>query len=230
MGLRYRIALCLVFACAQVEATTTTVPPNATTTESHATEPDIIIGNPSDLFNTAVFKCGDFIYGSDVNSIFPPSDSIVHMLGVNTTSAKAAFDKNIDLFCEKVDPYSRCVKHFNEVGCTPEEEYVRRYIDMDQFGSAFTSYCMNKELIKSQVICTFETVRNGDIPCEFGGVEGFIQGLVLAATQRVAKDVYCGAREATLRCRKAQLASCDVTYSDVMSTISTTLTAKYCRK
>ncbi|XP_052790473.1 uncharacterized protein LOC128224596 [Mya arenaria] len=228
MGPRYWIALGLVCACAQVEAKTSSVTPNSTTTESSPTEPDIAIVKSSDLLNTVVFKCGEFIYGSDVNTVFPPSDSIVHILDDNATLAKASFDGGVDLFCEKIDKYTRCVKHFNEVGCTPEEEYVRRYIDMDQFGSALASYCMNKDLVKSQFFCTLETVRKGDIPCKFGGIQGLIKGILLTTTQNVNKDVYCNYREATLRCRQAQLVGCDVTYSEVMTKVLTSLTAKHC--
>ncbi|WAR30586.1 hypothetical protein MAR_033128 [Mya arenaria] len=117
MGLLYWIALGFVCACASVEAIPTTT-----------TEPSIIIGNSSDLFNTAVFMCADIIYGTmSMQKMFPPADSsLPELKTVNATLAKAVFDGSIDQLCEDVDKYSRCVKHFNEVGCTPEEEYVRR--------------------------------------------------------------------------------------------------------
>ncbi|WAR30585.1 hypothetical protein MAR_033127 [Mya arenaria] len=219
MGLLYCIALGLVCACAYVEAIPTTT-----------TEPSIIIGNPSDLFNTAVFKCADVIYGTMLmQKMFPPADSsLPELKTLNASHAKAIFDANIELLCKDVDKYSRCVKHFSKVGCTPEEEYIRRYIDIDQFGPALGLYCTNKELVKSNFLCTLEKVRKGDVPCEFGGIHGCIKGLLLYATQSVTKEVYCNVREASLNCRKTQLASCDVTYAEVMNSVAAKFPAKYC--
>lgn len=227
------LALAAGFVVASANPTpssTSPSPPRSPTPEVITSQPEAVTSRPvDDIFSMSVFRCGDLIFGESVNMAFPPTETAIEdFFNMNATEVYSIFDSSVNRFCEKVNFYSFCVDLFTAFEASPYDKQVKQYIDMSKFGKALNNYCENINLVKDEFMCTLETVKRGEVPCQMGGVAGIVSQVGVAMKFGISKAFYCQRLSTATACRVQQLSRCSATYATLMKSVYDDLTLKYC--
>ncbi|KAH3768618.1 hypothetical protein DPMN_169837 [Dreissena polymorpha] len=211
--------------CISIPTSQSTSMATSSTTAASQT-PTGPISDPPNIFESAVFLCGDRVFKDALAMLFPPSDLSEPNI-INATLAAEVQRQSLDLFCGRLSEYSFCVRFMLKYSKRHVDILVKQYINVDMFTSALRLYCANKDLIASQFHCTLVRVRDAKNSCPLGGIYGIMQSVAMA--EGSTKAEYCSAVDKSIYCRvNTQLRPCNGTYADVMDEVYNKLTQGYC--
>lgn len=195
-------------------------------TSSAATTTRLPSTSSKNIYDSAIFVCGYFVY-QDLHMIFPPSDLSLPNI-VNATLAETVHQQSYKQFCGKLDTYILCVKTLVARKINPIDEEVETYLDLDNFDPALRAFCNENNSVSTQFMCTKDQVEK--YSCPNGGIFGLIGAVENAINNRVTRETFCSELRKSVRCRiEKQLKHCDYQYSKYMESFYTNLTPKFCK-
>ncbi|KAH3835604.1 hypothetical protein DPMN_108959 [Dreissena polymorpha] len=221
------LTIACLYTCDCISIPTSPLTSLATSSTPAASQPPTgPLSDPPNIFESAVFLCGDRVFNDALAMLFPPSDLSAPNI-INATLAAEVQRQSLDLFCGRVSEYSSCVASVLKYSKRQVDIFVKQYINVDMFTSALGLYCANKDLIASQFHCTLARFRDAKNSCPLGGIYGIMQSVAMAAG--ITKAEYCSAVDKAKYCRvNTQLRPCNGTYADVMDRLYDDLTQGYC--